>query len=133
MLELLMEDLNLTEEKKRGLRNLSDDRKWIVLNQHLQERIRDATAREVNREISEIQKLRTNPDKDLLNGLVVSLRAKPIRWISNFIENGGLDVLLGNLKQLEDLNRHDEFEDLYIKCLKSLMNNKVSLNRASVR
>ncbi|ORY53477.1 FH2-domain-containing protein [Rhizoclosmatium globosum] len=127
MLELLMEDLNLTEDKKQVLRLLSQERKWIMLQQHLGERYRDNAARDLQQEISDIRKL-NNPDRDLLTDLVVSLRSRPIRWISNFIDNGGLSILLSNLKGLGLENRHDEFEELYIKCLKSLMNNKIGLS-----
>ncbi|KAJ3096868.1 hypothetical protein HDU97_005466 [Phlyctochytrium planicorne] len=128
MLELLMEDLNLTEEKKQVLRMLSNERKWIMLQQHLGERYRDGASQTTQQDIQEIQRLRTSPDKELLTNLVVSLRSRPIRWISNFIDNGGLSILLDNLKALEDENRHDDFEELYIKCLKSLMNNKIGLS-----
>ncbi|KAJ3020034.1 UNVERIFIED_CONTAM: hypothetical protein HDU68_010388 [Siphonaria sp. JEL0065] len=128
MLELLMEDLNLTEDKKQVLRLLSLDRKWIMLQQHLGERYRDNAARDLQQEISDIRKLGNHPDRELLTDLVVSLRSRPIRWISNFIDNGGLAILLSNLKGLGLENRHDEFEELYIKCLKSLMNNKIGLS-----
>ncbi|KND03814.1 uncharacterized protein SPPG_01270 [Spizellomyces punctatus DAOM BR117] len=127
MLELLMEDLNLTEDKKQVLRLLPNDRKWIMLQQHLGERYRDGAARDMQQD-QELQRLRNNPDKQLLTDLVVSLRSRPIRWISNFIENGGLNILLENLGALGRQNRHDEFEELYIKCLKSLMNNKIGLS-----
>ncbi|KAJ1563053.1 Disheveled-associated activator of morphogenesis 1, partial [Cladochytrium tenue] len=128
MLELLMEDLNLTEEKKQVLRLLSSERKWIMLQQHLGERYRDGASRDIQQEMQEINRLRDSPDRELLTNLVVSLRSRPIRWISNFIDNGGLSILLNNLRELEEENRHDEFEELYIKCLKSLMNNKIGLS-----
>lgn len=127
MLELLMEDLNLTEDKKDVLRILTNDRKWIMLQQHLGERYRDGAARDVSKELEEIAKLKNNPDKELLTNLVVQLRSRPIRWISNFVDNGGLETLLDNLGRIEEENRHDDHEELYIKCLKSLMNNKIGL------
>ncbi|KAJ3232490.1 Disheveled-associated activator of morphogenesis 1 [Chytriomyces hyalinus] len=128
MLDLLMEDLNLTEDKKKVLRQLSTDRKWIMLQQHLGDRYRDNAARDLQQEIGDIRKLGSDPDKEMLTDLVVSLRSRPIRWISNFIDNGGLSILLSNLRTLGLENRHDEFEELYIKCLKSLMNNKIGLS-----
>ncbi|KAJ3270093.1 hypothetical protein HK104_004982, partial [Borealophlyctis nickersoniae] len=128
MLELLMEDLNLTEDKKQVLRKLTNERKWVMLQQHLGERYRDGASRDVQMEIQEIQRLKDNPDRELLTNLVVSLRSRPIRWISNFIDKGGLNILLDNLQCLEEDNRHDDFEELYIKCLKSLMNNKIGLS-----
>ncbi|KAJ3223051.1 Dishevelled associated activator of morphogenesis 2 [Clydaea vesicula] len=134
MLELLMEDLNLSEEKKQILRELPIHSKWIMLQQHLGERYRDGGNKDLNRESEEISRLRgrnkNNPIeyRELLTNLVVSLRSRPIRWISNFIDNGGLEILLENLKLLEEENIHDEYEELYIKCLKSLMNNKIGLS-----
>ncbi|KAI8924051.1 hypothetical protein BC831DRAFT_467748 [Entophlyctis helioformis] len=127
MLELLMEDLNLTEDKKDVLRKLPDERKWMMLLQHLGERYR-AGPQEVLQEIQEIQKLKDGADKELLTNLVVSLRSRPIRWISGFIDHGGFAVLLDNLNELESAKIHNEFEELYIKCLKSLMNNKIGLS-----
>jgi len=100
MLELLMEDLNLSEDKKKVLRELQPDKKWTMLQTHLAERYDqgglDASIAE------EVKVLRNNPTKESLNSLSVSLRSKPIRWINNFIENEGLTLLLDNLKQVED-------------------------------
>lgn len=103
MLELLMDDLNLTEEKKGSIKLLGDARKWIMVVQHLSQRYREAG--QAN-EIEEITNLKENPeDKALLSALSVSLRSKPIRWIGSFIDAGGLQVLLWNLESLEDKNR----------------------------
>lgn len=128
MLELMMEDVNLTEEKKVTLRKLSRDRQWTLLVQNLSERYRSGP-QEVLQEIQEIQKLREGPsNKELLNNLVVSLRSRPIRWVYEFIEHGGLTVLLDHLNELQEEKVHNEFEELYIKCLKSFMNNKVTVS-----
>lgn len=120
ILELLMDDLNLTDDKKSVLRNLPPERKWIMCVQHLSERyiIHEE-------EMHEISKLLHNPhDKALLGDFVVFLRSRPLRWISNFIQSKGLSVLLWNLKGLFD-SSNLETEELYIRCLRSLMNNKV--------
>jgi hypothetical protein len=127
MLELMMEDVNLTEEKKIVLRKLPQERKWMMLVQNLGERYRIGP-QEVLQEIQEIQKLKNGENKELLQNLVVSLRSRPIRWISDFIENGGLGVLLDNLNEMEESEKHNEYEELYIKCLKSFMNNKTGLS-----
>lgn len=79
--------------------------------------------------MSDIQKLRNSPlDTQFLTSLAVSLRSKPISWINAFIENSGLTVLLDNLKKVEEGERKAEHEELYIKCLKSLMNNTIGLS-----
>ena len=44
----------------------------------------------------------------------------------------GLAVLLDNLNEMEEEEMHDEFEELYIKCMKSFMNNKVNQNYLSL-
>ncbi|TPX33081.1 hypothetical protein SmJEL517_g03929 [Synchytrium microbalum] len=150
MLELLLEDLNLTEDKKKTIRDIPADRKWVMLQQHLGERYRagvitGSTSNAISAVPSsgisadgsvEIKKLREDPTPELLKDLVVCLRNRPVRWISDFVESGGLASLLDNLKELEDKKRpidveerrkHEEFEELYIKCLKALMNNKIGL------
>ena len=58
---------------------------------------------------------------------MVSLRARPIRWISKFVERDGLNSLVAYLKSLEGSRLQHEHEELCIKCLKSLMNNKHGL------
>ncbi|KAI8898114.1 hypothetical protein BC833DRAFT_649016 [Globomyces pollinis-pini] len=126
MLELMMEDVNLTEDKKRVMRKLPKDRKWLMLVQNLSERYRIGP-QEVLAEIQEIQKLKDGPKPKLLLNLEVSLRSRPIRWISEFIEHGGLAVMLDNLNELEENGSHNDIEELYIKCLKSFMNNKIGL------
>lgn len=116
--------MNLTEDKKKVLRVLPDGRKWQMLIQHLSERYRSGP-QEI---IQEIQILKNSREKSLLSKLVVSLRSRPIRWISGFIDYGGLSVLLDYLNEVKQSNVHDEYEELYIKCLKSLMNNKIGLS-----
>lgn len=95
-----------------------------MLIQHLTERYRTGP-QEI---LEEIDLLKSSRDKLLLNNLVVSLRSRPIRWISGFIDFGGLSVLLDYLNDAAISNCHDEYEELYIKCLKSLMNNKIGLS-----
>jgi hypothetical protein len=123
MFELMMEDVNLLEERKAGLRNLKYERKWMMLVQNLSDRYR-VGPQEVLYEIQQIQE----PSLETLQKLVVTLRASPIRWISDFIDNGGLGVLLDSLNDLQQNKQHNEYEELYVKCLKSFMNNKIGLS-----
>ena len=76
-----------------------------MLIQHLSERYR-VGPQEVLKEIQEIQGLGENYNKELLTNLVVSLRSKPIRWISSFIDYGGLGVLLDYLNDLQNSNMY---------------------------
>ena len=36
--------------------------------------------------------------------------------------------MLDHLNELEEEEQHNDFEELYIKCLKSFMNNKIGLS-----
>lgn len=77
-----------------------------MLQQHLGERYRDGTGKDITKLNEEISRLKSGEnDKDLLTSMVVNLRSKAIRWIGNFIDNGGLESLIANLKVLEDSNR----------------------------
>ena len=103
MLELLMEDMNLVEEKKNNLRNLPLEKKWMVVQQQLGQRYRDPQPADC---MDDIEMLRSSPlDTAFLTNLAVALRSKPISWVNAFIENEGLAVLLENLKKVEEGER----------------------------
>ena len=87
------------------LRLLPEDQKWSVLQQHLEDRYVSKEFEEVRHEYQIVERLKAFPDKDSLNDVAILLRSRPIRWISNFIEYGGLGVLVENLKLLETENR----------------------------
>lgn len=74
-----------------------------------------------------ISNLKSVLSTSLLSGLAVSLRARPIRWITKFVEKDGLTLLLKYLKDMETVQLDIEHEELLIFCLKSLMNNKYGL------
>ena len=79
---------------------MPDSRKWAMLITHLANRYSDGGPSD---EIREIFRLKDTPhDIHLLSDLVVSLRSRPIRWISGFIDSDGLNVLLSNLQNLEE-------------------------------
>jgi Diaphanous GTPase-binding Domain len=71
-----------------------------MLIQHLSERYRSGP-QEV---LQEIRTLQNSREKPLLSKLVVSLRSRPIRWITGFIDYGGLSVLLDYLNEVEESN-----------------------------
>lgn len=108
MLELLMEDLNLAEDKKKVLRALNSDRKWTILQQHLTERYRNGL-QEVMLEIEMLRAPQNNTT--FLNKMVVSLRSRPIRWVTAFIDLGGLFVLLDYLNELQEVQKYHDFNE----------------------
>ena len=120
--DLLLEDLNIGDEKKDLMRMFTVDRKWLILRAHLQEQREDTEYLHV------IEELKLGEQSlNLLSNLSVSLRSKPIRWIAKFIENDGLVVLLEYLQRINETRLKPDHEELCIRCLKSLMNNKLGL------
>jgi hypothetical protein len=71
-------------------------------------------------------------DSELVKSVTVLLRTQAVSWIEQFVQLGGVQVLVANLSVILSQNRRpkpntdfDEIEEQYIRCLKGLMNNKV--------
>jgi len=121
MFEAFLEDLNLPEEKKAQLLKFPQERRWEIMHQHIQEG--QEGEEELEDEITEeISSLQEDPSPIILQSLAVSIRAKPIRWISKFVEKDGINVLLNILKNLETDQR---FESFFL-CIKKISSNTVS-------
>jgi HKD family nuclease len=76
----------------------------MMLVQNLGERYRTGP-QEVLQEINDIKSLKAGTNKDMLKQMVVSLKSRPIQWISEFIKNGGLGVLLDNLNDIQEMGK----------------------------
>jgi dishevelled associated activator of morphogenesis len=76
----------------------------MMLVQNLGERYRTGP-QEVLQEINDIKSLKTGTNKAMLKQMVVSLKSRPIQWISEFIKNGGLGVLLDNLNDIQEMGK----------------------------
>ncbi|KAI9139325.1 formin homology 2 domain-containing protein [Paraphysoderma sedebokerense] len=126
LLELVMDDLNLGNDQKQKMREFSDQLKWTICQSHLND---NKNAESVEQGVQEeIQQLKEEPSETNLRSLDVSLRSRPIRWVQKFVEADGLEILLEHLKILESTaGDHAVNEEFIIRCLKSLMNNKVGL------
>ncbi|ORX83965.1 FH2-domain-containing protein [Anaeromyces robustus] len=127
MFELLMDEINIPNSKKEDLRNRTNEQKWMMIQSHMNDRGSDQKdVVECNKIIEEIK---TEPTVQNLKNLAILLRSQPISWVAAFVEGDGLTVLLQNLKEIREVNndKNTELEELYIKCLKSFMNNKIGL------
>uniref|UniRef100_A0A671MZC0 Protein diaphanous homolog 2-like n=1 Tax=Sinocyclocheilus anshuiensis TaxID=1608454 RepID=A0A671MZC0_9TELE len=143
LLEKMMEDMNLNEERKAPLRgkDLSTKREMVV--QYI-----SATAKSVSGGLRNskhectlssqeyVHELRSGISEDkLLNcleSLRVSLTSNPVSWVNNFGYEGLgllLDVLerLLDKKQQENIDKKNQHK--LIQCLKAFMNNKYGLQR----
>lgn len=127
MFEVVLDDLNLPPEKREAMRTLPDERKWIIVQSNLkQEADVEVTDDEIQREIAT---LKDQPTTELLQSMSVSLRSRPIRWVSKFAEKQGITTLLAYLRDMPERAKDEGHEELVIKCLKSLMNNPVRVAR----
>ena len=56
--------------------------------------------------VTEIEALKTNPTKELLTSMSISLRSRPIRWVSRFTELHGITYLLDYLKNMNEKTKY---------------------------
>jgi len=48
-----------------------------------------------------IQSIKMSPTFETINHLSVLLRTKPIKWINDFVDNKGLNILMNNLNNIQ--------------------------------
>ncbi|ORX83964.1 hypothetical protein BCR32DRAFT_291638 [Anaeromyces robustus] len=128
LLETFMDEINLPPNKRESVRNLSDEDKLLMIKS--QKRTTNNNSHEDD-VIKIIEKIKDSPTLESIKNLSVLLRTKPIKWITEFVNNDGLNILLNNLNIIQSskssYGANVEIEEIYIKCLKSLMNNKIGL------
>ncbi|XP_063101617.1 protein diaphanous homolog 2 isoform X3 [Cavia porcellus] len=141
LLEKMMEDMNLNEEKKAPLRNKDFTTKREMVVQYISATTKSGglknSKHECNLSSQEyVHELRSGiSDEKLLNcleSLRVSLTSNPVSWVNNFGHEGLgllLDVLekLLDKKQQENIDKKNQYK--LIQCLKAFMNNKFGLQR----
>ncbi|ELU08897.1 hypothetical protein CAPTEDRAFT_225699 [Capitella teleta] len=129
MFEKMLDDMNLTEEKKMPLRQRSAGEKKVMLSMQFKGSMQ--VKGKVDQPDEFIQAL-NNPelrgDKrfELMTSLRVQLTNKTVSWVQEFGTNG-LNGILRNLTYCYD-NKSERRSTLEcVKCLKAFMNNKYGL------
>ncbi|CAG5134080.1 unnamed protein product, partial [Candidula unifasciata] len=132
MFEKLLDDMNLTEEKKAPLRAKDTGFKRQMLTMQARGSSK-ARGGELDTPQAFVQEL-MNPDlkgqkrTQVLETLRVSLTSKPVSWVMEFGEKG-LNAILKNLTYCCD-NIHERRSTYEcIRCLKAFMNNTFGLKR----
>ncbi|XP_078544551.1 protein diaphanous homolog 2 isoform X2 [Lissotriton helveticus] len=148
LFEKMMEDMNLSEERKAPLRqkDLATKREMVV--QYISATAKSITGSKVLGGLRNskheftlssqeyVHELRSGITEDkLLNcleSLRVSLTSNPVSWVNNF-GHEGLGVLLDVLEKLLDKKQQESIDKKnqhkLIQCLKAFMNNKYGLQR----
>ncbi|XP_069469093.1 protein diaphanous homolog 2 isoform X2 [Ambystoma mexicanum] len=141
LFEKMMEDMNLSEERKAPLRqkDLATKREMVV--QYISATAKSGGLRNSKHEFTlssqeYVHELRSGiTDEKLVNcleSLRVSLTSNPVSWVNNF-GHEGLGVLLDVLEKLLDKKQQESIDKKnqhkLIQCLKAFMNNKYGLQR----
>lgn len=124
---------NIPEAKRDDLRQMKTDQKFKLV-----ESIMSHEDRERNTNVTPqyvVSSLRSSPfDNEVIKNVTVLLRTQAVNWIEQFLESGGLETLVANLSTVLSYNKRRvdidaaPLEENYVKCLKSLMNNKVGFH-----
>ncbi|ELR25601.1 RasGEF domain containing protein [Acanthamoeba castellanii str. Neff] len=96
--ELLLDQMDIPIEKKRSMQALPDDKRWVLLLQSRGTGLLDLNKRDsMNKAYRQeedpnhlAEVLKGQPTVDEMTTLRVSLTSKPVGWIAQWIEAGGL-------------------------------------------
>uniref|UniRef100_A0A663MFA5 Diaphanous related formin 3 n=1 Tax=Athene cunicularia TaxID=194338 RepID=A0A663MFA5_ATHCN len=135
---VILEDMNLNEDKKMPLREKDFNTKKEMVMQYISTASKSGSLKN-SRKISPqefIQELKSGSiDERLvtcLESLRVSLTSNPVSWVENFGQEG-LGLLLDVLERLVETKNQDKVvkrsQHKVIQCLRAFMNNKYGLER----
>nr|AOV18876.1 diaphanous-related formin 2 [Peregriana peregra] len=128
--EQLLDDMNLTEEKKAPLRSKDGEFRRKMLQMHVRG-VTKSKGGELDTPQAFIHSL-MDPDLkggkrlQVLEALRVSLTSKPVSWVKEFGEKG-LNAILRNLTYCCDNTSERRSTYECVRCLKAFMNNKFGL------
>ncbi|XP_053555370.1 LOW QUALITY PROTEIN: protein diaphanous homolog 2 [Bombina bombina] len=148
LFEKMMEDMNLTEERKAPLRQKDLSRKHEMVVQYISATAKSITGSKALGGLKNskhectlssqeyVHELRSGiTDEKLLNcleSLRVSLTSNPVSWVNNF-GHEGLGLLLDILEKLLDKKQQESIDKKnqhkLVQCLKAFMNNQYGLQR----
>lgn len=129
--ESMLDDMNLTEEKKNPLKNSRMDLKKNMLSSHYKQKYAQNRSRFVspNDYVLFLQSCSDiNNDKlyKCIESLRIELTNKPVSWVKEFGQNQGLACILTILNycyESPNARQRIKLQHECIKCLKALMNN----------
>ncbi|GAB6021510.1 hypothetical protein CHUAL_004114 [Chamberlinius hualienensis] len=134
LFEKMLDDMNLTEEKKEPLRKRDINGKKVLLG--LQKKGTDksgsklVTATDYIQALSELQ-LSVDKLPNLLVTLRIALTNKPVSWATEFGEKGLNHLLLlldrCHYKKGDGNEKYEKIQHECVKCLGAFMNNKSGL------
>ncbi|KAJ3436805.1 protein diaphanous [Anaeramoeba flamelloides] len=137
MFELFLPELNLQEQKKNTMLQMTSENKWTFLCQHKSKEEIEKLREEANKQSPEffVQRLEKQPNFETVSALSNSLNKNPYNWLADCLKFGVLSVLTQTFlkqsnKPTQSKTTNDyniEFE--YLKCFRSIVNTKVGLTK----
>nr|QAT94453.1 diaphonous [Bradybaena similaris] len=133
MFERLLDDMNLTEEKKAPLRAKDTDFKRHMLTMQAKGLCK-ARGSELDSPDDFVHELMNADQKShrrtqILEALKVSLTSKPVSWVMEFGDKG-LNAILNSMASICNKNFYDPRAAYEcVRCLKAFMNNTFGLKR----
>jgi hypothetical protein len=127
--DAFLTEINLNEGKRDVLKELSDERKWLLLKAHRKVFVIDQTGPTgLIRDTPEFfaQGLQAEQGIEMVTQLRICLGSKPVSWMDKFLDLDGIMFLLEVLSNVEAKSNKSE-DDLLVereclKCLKIIMN-----------
>ncbi|OUM67025.1 hypothetical protein PIROE2DRAFT_5635 [Piromyces sp. E2] len=127
----VMDVLKLPDDSREFISELPNSQKWELIQKYYNPNGNDSAEIYC---ISYTQRLKENPfDKEIISDIATALHTHIVSdIIDKFINYGGVQLLISNLKQLEEDDKdygpnYDEIESLYIQCIKAIMNHSSGL------
>ncbi|KAJ3450734.1 disheveled-associated activator of morphogenesis [Anaeramoeba flamelloides] len=138
MFENLLTELGLPDLTKKQMRQMTNEKKWIVLCQHKSKTELKSLEAQSGKSLentpkSYIDQLKTNSYLQLIIELRTALSSNPLSWMIEFLNLGGLSILVNSLsqtahKQSNQKTKSDEsLTNEFLRAFKAIMNNNVGL------
>jgi hypothetical protein len=141
--EALLTELGVVGPKKDEMLQWPSYKKWDLINQSKLkqefDKTKAANKTRTKRSVVDtpefyVTALKTRPDGSTLKGLRVCVGSNMVSWLQQFLQLGGLEVLLSLLNGLETKPKKST-KDLYViyecvQCIKAVMNNDTGMLHA---
>ncbi|KAJ3428532.1 protein diaphanous [Anaeramoeba flamelloides] len=128
LFDLFLKDLNLPKDKTVIMQSLPEDKKWEMVY-HNKTKVKEEKSSKQPKVY--IEELKNKFELKDLTSLRVDLTSKPLRWVENFVDLSGNELLLSLIQQSIQGNfsqtKHWDILKELIWSLRAVMNNATGL------
>ncbi|KAJ3451528.1 protein diaphanous [Anaeramoeba flamelloides] len=138
MFENLLMELCLTDQTKKQMKQMTNEKKWSVLGQHKSKKelmsLESAYGKSLeNFPKTYIDQLKAKCDLQFMIGLGTALSSNPLSWTIEFLGLGGLSLLIDSLSRLahkpptQKTKSDESLANEFLRAFKAIMNSSVGL------